>query len=76
MRERETTCSTPDLDPGDPSHSAVSDADDLEYEYEPGISLADLEFGREEDATTRALAIIFARQVILLKNSTENIFKE
>lgn len=55
---RETACSTPD-----PNHLRIaSETDDLEYEYEPGISLADLEFGRAADESTRDLAAVFARQ--------------
>ncbi len=53
----ESACSTPD--PG--QTLPASDTDDLEYEYEPGISLSNLEFGRSVDIQASDLATVFAR---------------
>ena len=54
----DTACSTPDPD----QNGLALDTDDLEYEYEPGISLSNLEFGRSnEDQISNDLATVFAR---------------
>ena len=61
----ESSCSTPDRFPD----RQASENDDLEYEYEPGISLSNLEFGRSGEESTSDLAMVFARTKCLLCGS-------